>query len=61
MNAFWEISPGNRHLGQMPPKPVAGLPTHLVNDKGRYRQQSAMAIFTPQPRLQNACFRASRA
>jgi hypothetical protein len=26
----------NLHLGQLPPRPVAGLPTHVVNDKGRY-------------------------
>jgi hypothetical protein len=27
-------------LGQVTPKPVAGLPTQEVNDKGRYRQHS---------------------
>jgi hypothetical protein len=26
------------HLGQMAPKPVAGLPTQVVNDKGRLLQ-----------------------
>src|SRR5713226_3579924 len=30
-----------KHLGQMPPKHVAGLPTQVVNDKGRYRQLRA--------------------
>jgi hypothetical protein len=32
-----------QHLGQMPPKHVAGLPTQAVNDKGRYRQHHEMA------------------
>lgn len=27
------------------PKPAAGLPTEVVNDKGRYRQHRAIAIF----------------
>jgi hypothetical protein len=29
-----------QHLGQMPPKHVAGLSTRVVNDKGRSHQQS---------------------
>jgi len=29
----------------MTPKPAAGLPTEVVNDKGRYRQQCAIAIY----------------
>jgi hypothetical protein len=29
-----------QHLGQMPPKHVAGLPTQVVNDKGRSHRQS---------------------
>jgi hypothetical protein len=37
----------NRHLGQLPPKPVAGLPPNFVHDKGRYRQQRAIAISKP--------------
>jgi hypothetical protein len=31
-----------QHLGQMPPKHVAGLPTEVMNDKGRYRQEHLM-------------------
>jgi len=32
--------PAARTNGQMPPKPVAGLPIQIGNDKGRYRQDS---------------------
>jgi hypothetical protein len=38
----------------------AGLPTQALNDKGRYRQQRAMAISNVQPLLQNGFVRASR-
>jgi hypothetical protein len=33
----------NRHLGQMPPKPVAGLPIQIGNDKGRYHSLKSTA------------------
>jgi hypothetical protein len=32
-----------QHLGQIPPKHVAGLPTQVMNDKGRYRQHRKTA------------------
>jgi hypothetical protein len=40
---------------------IVGLPSQMANDKGRYRQQRAMAISKAQPLLENACVRASRA
>jgi hypothetical protein len=33
----------------------------LFDERGRYGQQRAMAISKPQPRVQDACVRASRA
>jgi hypothetical protein len=35
-----------QHLGQMPQKHVAGLPTQVVNDKGRSHQQSQDPFLT---------------
>lgn len=40
---------------------VPAAEPRIVNDKGRYRHQRATAISKPQPYLQNACVRASRA
>src|SRR6476660_6257798 len=46
-----------QHLGQMPPKHVAGLPTQVVNDNGRYRQERLMMkVFWQRPCPQRCAY-----
>ena len=52
------IWPYNAHPGQVTQKPVAGLPTQVMNDNGRYRQRRlntrSLRLLSCLPRLENS-------